>query len=367
MPIKRKRKLISDYDLQACMDLLPELYQPIDLDAQHESKKKLALVKLNYMLNRVTRKQLQEAKIENMQMCSLTLLYYYGMRIKLGQPIGMTFTLCPRRKFDKVEHSYQRTLEALLPEHAESVIKLTLKFFTELELWPYEDFVGQVLEVNLYYSGGGTQLFNLMLTDLHCVLHGNVRMARHRMRILYVLLSSEHWVINRQRLLPFITRLLDFFSLSLLKGDTRATGYRSLRKGFVLCLKRIFERAENSHRLTIVITMLNWSSMVNMEDDELLEFAELLVYAAELYRVGLYSDALSESFLDHVLFNLVASSYQLYSLIGCRLLHRLFDRQRNVPYLICPTIYYEFSQVSTDLRTYVVFSDLLMNVNDLIT
>lgn len=346
MLFKRKRRMFTDVELRGHLEHLPDLYQPVNLEPNHEANKRLALAKLNLILERATRKQLNETNTDYLLTCSLALLYYYGMRTKLGMPIGKSYSLCPKRKFAKVESCFNHTIAALMPEHNEHVIRLMLKFFTDLEMWPYEDFVGQLLEVALYYSGGSTRLFNLMLTDLQCVLHGHVRMARHRMRVLYDLLNSEHWIIQKQRLLPFVTRLLDFFSLSLTKGDSEVAGYRCLRKGFVLCLNRTFERADNANLLTIVKTMLNWLSIVQMAEDELYEFAALLENAAKLYHVVFYNDALGEGFLDHVLDNLVGSPHQIYSLIGCRLLQHLLDRQRNLPYLVTPTIYYEFSMVS---------------------
>lgn len=283
--LPRRTKLISAGQVQLEINDLTDFYLPMDLNHAFENNKRIALKRLTSILTRTKREYLQEAKTETLLHCSLTLLYYFGMRIKVSKLTSKYWNWCSQRQFVKSESAFQKTMDCLLPERFAITIRIILQFFADVHLWPYETFVCQILEIVLYYSRGGIALFNMVLTDLHVVLAGDVTNARHRMRVLYELLKSDNWIIDKQRLLPFVTRLLDFFAYSITKGDSKMSGYRYLKKGFEVCLRRIFERAENQHRLTIIITMLNWFSMVVMNDDNVLDFSLLLEYAAELYQV----------------------------------------------------------------------------------
>ncbi|XP_059055304.1 uncharacterized protein LOC131849284 [Achroia grisella] len=347
-----RSKTLQGTDLQEKINQLHHVYMPMDLNTAFHQSKVLAIDKLMYILRHCTRQDLQEAEFKELLLCALTLVYYFGMRLKLSRLTSRYRYWCGKRMFHKVEEAFQKTMDFLQPERSDPTIKITLNFFTEVALWPFENFVGQVLEVVLYFNRGKTTLFNLMLTDIHYAMFCDIKSARHRIRVLYELLKSSNWIIEKQKLLPFITRLLDFFAYSIAKGDNRIIVYTYLRKGFEVCLRRIFERAENNQRLIIITTMLNWFSMVNMNDDDVLEFSCLLDHAAELYTVGAYSESFREGLVDHVLSNLVSSPNSIYSLVGCRLLERFLDRQNNSCYLIVPTIYYEFSQVRLKIGEY---------------
>lgn len=337
-------------ELQDKIEELEVFFMPMDLNPSYHQYKVKAIGKLDFLLKHCSRRNLQDSEFECLLLCSLTLVYYFGMRLKLLKINSHYQNWCSKKLFHKAEAAFQKTMDHLQPERGELTIKITLNFFTEVDLWPFESFVGQILEVILYFNRGAITLFNLMLTDIHYVLFTNVKSARHRMRVLYELLNSNNWIIEKQKLLPFITRLLDFFACSISKSDD-VTAYGYLRKGFEVCLRRIFERAENQHRVIIITTILNWFALVNMNDDDVLEFASLLDRAAELYEVVGYNESFREGLIEHVLCNLIGSYKPLHSLIGCRLLQRFIDRQRNATYLIVPTIYYEFSQV----RYFIIF------------
>lgn len=340
-----KLTILVGTDLQEKINQLHHSYMPMDLNTAFHQSKVNAIKNLDFILKHTTRKNLQDSDFQELLLCSLTLVYYFGMRIKLSRLTSRYWYWCGKRQFHKAESVFQKTMNQLHPERSETTIKITMEFFSDVNLWPFENFVGQILEVVLYFNRGKTTLFNIMLTDIHYVLFNDVTSARHRMRILYELLKSNNWIIDKQKLLPFVTRLLDFFSYSIVKGENKITAYGYLRKGFDVCLRRIFERAENNHRFLIIATMLNWFSMVRMLNDDALEFSSLLDHAAKLYKVGSYPSSFHDGVFEHVITSLVGSTNALHSLIGSRLLHRFLDRQNNAPYLLAPSIYYEFSQV----------------------
>ncbi|KAI8430960.1 hypothetical protein MSG28_001064 [Choristoneura fumiferana] len=348
----RQHYVLSGVALQEKINQLYLSYMPMDLNSAYHRQKKQSITKLNSVLTQTNRQNLQEANFDEVLLCGLTLIYYFGMRLKLSRLTSKYFHWSGKRQFLKAENVFQKAMDMLLPERSEATIKIMLLFFTNVALWPYESFVLQILEVVLYFTRSEMIVFNLMLTDIHYELFNDVKTARHRMRVLYELLQSDNLVLEKHKLLPFITRLLDFFANSIIKGENRLSAYKYLRKGFEVCLRRIFERAPNQHRLTIITTMLNWFSMVSMNDDDILEFSSLLDYAAELYKVGLYSESFREGLFDYVLSYLVGSTNALYSLVGCRLLQRFLDRQLNAPYLLSPTLYYEFSQVHLKIGDY---------------
>lgn len=334
-------------ELQNKINHLRELYKPVNLNEVFYNSKVNAINRLNFILRHTTRKNLQESEFENLVLCALTAVYFFGMRLrikKLTSKIGLHWF--SNRDFRKAEAAFQKTMDMLLPERSESTIRITLRFFSDTSLWPYESFVTQILDLVLYFDKANMRLFNLLLSDIHYVLFSDVKCSRHRMRVLYELLNSSNWVIDKSKLLPFVTRLLDFFAHSSGKIESRLTVYKYLQKGFEVCLLRIFERAQNSHRLIIITTMLSWFTMVRVNKDDVLIFSSLLDRAAQLYKVVSFSDSLSESLINHILIHLVSSDNSFYSLTGLRLLQRLFDRHSNTDYLVNPMIYYEFSRVS---------------------
>ncbi|XP_022832251.1 uncharacterized protein LOC111360535 [Spodoptera litura] len=347
--------------LQNNIQGLTPLYMPMNLNTEFHKSKVTAVNKLHYILSHTNRKLLQEQDFKPLLLCSLTLVYYFGMRIKLNRLISKYWHWCGRRRFHQAETAFQITMDMLLPECNEATIKTTLKFFSDVQLWSFESFVEQILEVLLFFDRGKTTLFNMMLTDIHYVLFIDMEsVTRHRMRVLYNLLKSSNWVIENGKLLPFVTRLLDFFAYSVSKDDGRTTQYRYLRKGFEVCLRRIFERVENKHRKLIITTMLNWFSMVNMNQEHVLEFSTLLDHAAEFYQVGIYKDSFGQGLIEHVLVNLVGSSNATNSLVGCRLMLKFLDRQHNSQYLVIPTLFYEFSQVRLKVGDYDIKDKLFI-------
>ncbi|XP_032527499.1 uncharacterized protein LOC116777858 [Danaus plexippus] len=339
-------------DLQEKINKLHYLYQPIDLNYIFHESKMRAIKSMKSIIKESNRRSIQECDYSDLLICSLTLVYYFGMRLKINMLKRRFWIKCDKKLFHRAESAFQDTLNVLQPECSEKTIRITLDFFSNIPLWPYENFVTQILEVILYYSRGRITLFNLMLTDIHCVVFSDVKSARHRMRVLYELLRSDNWIINKQKLLPFITRLLDFFTCSIAKGTEGVVIYRYLKKGFEVCLRRIFERTENRCRLIIITTMLNWFSMAHMDNDEVLEFSSLIEQAAQLYQVGQYSESFQEHVFSDVLANFVGSSNGVYSLVGCRLMVRFLDRHCNAAYLSMPAIYYEFSQTPLKVAEY---------------
>lgn len=344
---RAKRVDFQADELQEKIHCLHHLYQPVELNEEFYNSKVNAIKRLDNILQHTTRKRLQESDFDDLLLCALTVVYFFGMRLRIKRLTNKyTHHWFPKRDFRKAEAVFQKTLDMLLPERNEDTIRVTLKFFTDASLWPFESFVTQILELVLYFNNEKMTLFNLILTDIHYVLFSDVKSSRHRMRVLYELLNSSFWVIDKRKLLPFVTRLLDFFAHSFSKSESRLAVYKYLRKGFEVCLRRIFERAQNTDRLIIITTMLNWFTMVHMGEDDVLEFSSLLDRAAELYKVVSFSDSFTEGLINHILSQLVSSDNSLYSLIGFRLLQRLFDRHSNSDYLVNPTIYYEFSRVS---------------------
>lgn len=342
----KARTILSTQDLQDKINQLHVYYLPMNLNPSYERLKVSAMNKIEQILHESTTKNLQEVDFEELLLCVLTILYFFGMRLKINNLKSRNWNWCLKRNFIRAETVFQDTINNLSPERNEITIKITFKFLSNVDLWQFESFVVQILEVILYYTNGQTTIFNLMLSDIQSTLISDVKSARHRIRVLYDLLKSENWIIEKQYLLPFVSRLLELFSYSIEKNDLKLSAYGFLRKGFEVCLRRIFERVENHHRIFIITTMLNWFSVVNLNSDHVLEFSSLLDRAAELYTVESYTESFGEGVFEQVLVNFVASRNTLHSFIGCRLLQRFLDRQRNAALLMVPTIYYEFSQVS---------------------
>lgn len=339
-----KKHSITDEFLQELINQLTEAYMPMSLDFSYHEHKVAAIDKLRFILKHSSKSALQDRDFEPLLKCSLTLVYYFGMRVKLKSPQHFLRGFFIKRLFHKAEAAFKTTMDMLLPECSETTIKITLNFLAEVSLWSFESFAEQILDVLLFFDRGKITLFNMMLTDIHYVLFTKA-VTRHRMKVFYNLLLSPHWVIENKKLLPFVIRLLEFFVYTISKDDGRSSAYKHLRKGFEVCLRRIFERVENAHRMLIITTMLNWFTMVNLNQENVLEFSMLLDHAANLYEVHLYSDSFGEGLIEYVLVSLVGSTIDTNSLVGCRLLLKFLDRQDNAQYLIVPTVFYQFSQV----------------------
>nr|XP_037869977.1 uncharacterized protein LOC101735933 isoform X2 [Bombyx mori] len=287
----KAKTILSTQDLQDKINQLHVNYLPMNLNPSYERLKISAMNKIEQILHESTRKNLQEVDFEELLLCVLTILYFFGMRLKINNLKSRNWNWCLKRNFIRAETVFQDTINNLSPERSEITIKITFKFLSNVDLWQFESFVVQILEVILYYNNGQTTIFNLMLSDIQSTLFSDVKSARHRIRVLYDLLKSENWIIEKQYLLPFVSRLLELFSYSIEKNDLKLSAYGFLRKGFEVCLRRIFERVENHHRIFIITTMLNWFSVVNLNSDHVLEFSSLLDRAAELYTVESYTES----------------------------------------------------------------------------
>lgn len=74
--------------------------------------------------------------------------------------------------------------------------------------------------------------------------------------------------------------------------------------------------------------MLTWTLHVDIKDEALLDFGNVLEYATMLHVSGLYKDSLTENILSIIL-TLIASESLLNNLLGHRVLQHMMDRRGN--------------------------------------
>ncbi|XP_048006613.1 protein EFR3 homolog cmp44E-like isoform X2 [Leguminivora glycinivorella] len=151
-------------------------------------------------------------------------------------------------------------------------------------------------------------------------------------------------MLETPKLLSLIKRLLNYYTNDIVDSNNKLVVNYKLRKGFEVCLRQIFERVTNQHRIEIIYTMLDWFSSLDKDHEDLLELSSLVQYAAELYEVGLFSDHLPEHLMIRLLDSFVGSTNPSHCLVGCRLVQHFLDRQLNAQYLVEPKLYYEITE-----------------------
>ncbi|XP_063373787.1 uncharacterized protein LOC134661587 [Cydia amplana] len=349
----RVTQRFTEEELENKIIQLKDLYSPIDLNPTFHNNKIQCAKKLNAILDRVNRQDLQKANTKEIVLCALTLIYYFSMRFKLSSSTSKHFSRWySKRQFLKAETVFQKTMDKLLPECSEATTTIMLTFFTDVALWPFEKFIAQIFEIVLYFTRQTILVLNMILTDVQCVLCHDIEDARHRIRVIYELLKSEHLILETPKLISFIKRLLDYYTNDIVDSNNKLVVNFYLKRGFEVCLRQVFERVANQHRIEIISTMLDWFSSLNKEYDGILELSALVQYAAELYKVGLLSKYLPENLMIRVLDSFVGSTNPSHCLVGCRLVQHFLDRQLNAQYLAEPKLYYEITDTQLKIGEY---------------
>ncbi|GJQ72295.1 putative transcription initiation factor TFIID subunit [Trypoxylus dichotomus] len=144
---------------------------------------------------------------------------------------------------------------------------------------------------------------------------------------------------------------------SVLPSD--ASDYTHLKKGLEVCIRRLLKNMHNDDLLKVIENMLTWTVHSEINDEALLDFGNVLEYAAMLHQSGLYRYSLTESIFSNILL-LIASENLLNSLLGHRVLQHMMDRRGNRQQFDTPRIFFQHTHFNITLARFEIDDKVLM-------
>ncbi|KAF5277179.1 hypothetical protein FQR65_LT03885 [Abscondita terminalis] len=261
--------------------------------------------------------------------------------------------LLNKRQAKKAMDVYEKLLNFCIRPHSyDLVLHALISFYTESNIWHVEHLSTQLLKQLLLISKVGAATVHSILDVAEKTSLMNTNDARQIMRVLYQVLEDYPWHDMDDFLM---VRLLTMYHNSIVPSDN-VFDYVPIRKGIEVTLRNILLNITSDGLLKAVFfnvidfkflkhfffqikIMIEWMLQEDITDEALLEFGNLIEYAAVLHETYLYHDSFYPSLFPMVL-ELVRSENRLYSLLGNRILQNLLDRHHNVPVFDTPKIFF---------------------------
>lgn len=332
--------MIADVELMQMMEDMSKNLYSVLLDSPTQQDK--ILDKITRIVRNATREQLLSHDPHTLIACILKLILYYENLLYVNG-------LCEwkrRRKFKTAWYCYHTLLKNYLPEKSREIVKAVIDCVYENRLWKFETFCFEIMSKLLYATGiNGTLIIHtiwnkLQLPDI------NVEDARSIIQMLYELLDVYEWPATQETVMT-IEKMLELFHAGIM--DTRSTTFNfsvsltNLKKGLEVCLRNIIKNLSNYHLLVIVQHMCSWIVASSITDEIVLEFSNILEYAAYMHQTGFYEETLTPTIFP-LLIQMIGSTSRLTNLLGNRVLQYLLDRRKNRAIFNTPRIFLEHTQ-----------------------
>ncbi|KAK4874263.1 hypothetical protein RN001_013623 [Aquatica leii] len=287
---------------------------------------------VNEIVDRTTLSDLTSTQLIGLVWSTLSCVHHFYIRLNLKNGL---LSWMRKRQAKKAMDTYERLLYfCLLPHSYDIVVHSIITFYTESNMWITEHLATQLLKQLLMISKEGASTIHSILDVAEKTSVRNIVDARQIIRVLYQVLENYPWHDMDDFLM---VRLLTMYHRSIVPSNN-VFDYVPLRKGIEVTLRHILINISSEELLKIKF-MVEWVLDEDITEEALLDFGNLIEYAAVLHETYLYRDSLYPSLFPMVL-ELVGSDNQLYSLLGNRILQNLLDRHHNVPEFDTPKIFF---------------------------
>ncbi|XP_017768623.1 PREDICTED: uncharacterized protein LOC108556851 [Nicrophorus vespilloides] len=268
---------------------------------------------------------------------ALSVVHHFHIRIIPGN----SYTSWARRKHYKNAISiYEKLLLMLLPNLFTTVIQALITFFNESKIWELESLIAILLKKVLEISKDNENVIkNLIESD-------NILDARCVLRVIYSLLCYIDWMEMDDSMVP---RMLDLYKLCTVNEY-----YFDLRSGYEVCLRTLFNKMMRRDILKAIHIMLEWTFTMDTNDTDVIEYASLLEYAANLRDdAEEYNHRITDEIFP-LLLELISSVNVYLNLLGCRVLFFLLNRNNNIIQLMHPRPFFKDVIVDINIGQYRV-------------
>ncbi|XP_011696864.1 PREDICTED: protein EFR3 homolog B-like [Wasmannia auropunctata] len=322
------------------------------------------LDKIAMIVRNATKKQLQTRHHpRTLVTCLLRILLYYENVPHMDR----FWEWKRRRKFRVARDCFHTLLESYLPEKSREVVETIVETVYQERLWKFESFCFEVmfslLNANPVITGLIVHAIWNKLTELPEI---NAEDARGIVRILYELLDIYEWPATPDTVAA-VERTLGLYHASIIAQLTTiceslsssslvlssppppspSLPLGSLKKSLEVCMRNIVKNLSNDQLLVIVQHLCSWTVAADANDEFVLEFGNVLEFAAYIHQAGLYEQTLTPTIFP-LLMRMVGSPSRLTSLLGNRVLQFLLDRKDNRAVFDTPKIFFEHTRL--DLR-----------------
>ncbi|KAF2898472.1 hypothetical protein ILUMI_07704, partial [Ignelater luminosus] len=289
---------------------------------------------LEQIILRTNFEELKSLQAMSLVWCALSCVHHFYIRLRITHgPMDWS----RRRQAKKAMRVYEMLMRVMLPELYNSVMYAIVTFYSESRMWHTEYLCAELLKRLLYISGENESTVHAILDVAEKTSIVNVREARQVIRVLYQVLDDYPWDTMDESLLY---RLLTMFHKSIIPNIKDSYDYAPLRKGLEVCIRHILENLPNFHLLKVIKTMIEWTFDEDLPDECLLDFGNLLEYAAILHETYTFKDSLHRDLFPLVL-ELIASENRLHSLLGNRVMQHMMDRHNNRIHFDTPKIFFD--------------------------
>lgn len=345
--------MITEEELARKMNEISESLSYSPATMQHEK----IMSKIASIVRDATRDQLLSYEPRALVTCMLKILFHYEDLLHADR-------LCEwkrRRRFRIARDCYHDLLRIYLPVKPQKIVEAIVETVCRDRLWEYETFCHQVMCSLLDYNAASGSLIIHAIWDRLLESSGensiqiDVEDARGIMRVLHRLLDMHDWPTT-QDTMATVERMLVLFHASIVNARSATitscptTNFSSarflagLKKSLEVCLRNIVRHLSNDQLLLIVQRMCSWTVAADVSDEIVLEFGDILEYAAYTHRTNLYEQTLTPTIFP-LLMQMVGSTGRLTSLLGNRVLQYLLDRGDNRAVFDTPRLFFEHTRI----------------------
>lgn len=306
---------------------------------------------LSQIIKHTDREILQSIpEIRTMVQCSLVLIQAYVAHLKVTKH---WWDFCLKKPFSSAEKCFNGLISKLIPECLDVVIETVMNFFKIERLWKVEFICCEILVSLLSCKASPDYLMSKILDYLEETLNKNdAKEARHVMSVLYNILYEDFW---KKHGLNDLLRLMKLYHTSVHETLTDDNQYYQLRRGFEMCLRRLFEIIENSELSNVITVMMNLCFDSELTKEAMFDFGSTVEYAACCYKTDFITVTIEPKNFEFLL-NGIGSENSNRSILSCRILSRLLDRHNNYSEFNTPIIFFNDT-------TYNIQVGIMDNVN----
>lgn len=303
------------------------------------SNVQLGINKLNDLVKRLHLYAMDSEERKNILLTGLYFAYFFwaNLMITFGRKGKQT-----RANYIHSKVVLKSLLQILVPYSQTEVLHVTSDFFYAFRLWTSLMYVRDMSQLLFICKVSNEEMFMMTCDHIEKYVAKDVNLSKQLLHITYDILKHRNlFHLENVEYLSFVVRLRDMFRSSM---SSEIQNYGLLRRGINVCLRQVCHQLRYNDLLIFISRMIDSVYVAKLTEDDILQFATILEYAANLHSTNKLSDLEMEDVFKNTL-ELMCSQNSFLSLLGCRLLQYLLDRHGNKKKLVVPMVFFAYSEL----------------------
>lgn len=302
-------------------------------------KVRLGIRKMSEIVRKLHLYTMDEEDRKNILLAGLFFVYFSWANV--------TITFNRRGKQSRTNYIHSKVvlkslLNILVPYSKTEVLLVTSGFFDVFHVWTSLMYIRDISQLLFICNVSNEDMFMMTCDKIEKYVTIDVNVSKRLLQITYDILQHRNlFFLKNVEYLAFVVRLRDMFHSSM---SSEIQNYLLLRRGINVCLRQVCHQLIYNDMLIFISRLIDTVYVAKLTKDDILQFATVLEYAANLHTTNKFSDLETEDVFKNTL-ELMCSQNSFLSLLGCRLLQYLLDRHGNKKRLVAPMVFFAYSEL----------------------